>query len=161
MKLFFTALEGEKKLPLTFRSIFSFLKKDRHSIQTSIEKLSEVDVALFECTKPSTAVGYLIEKSLQLNKPTIILYQKNTPPQFLFGSDEVGLIFRSYDSNTLPHALSTALLEAQFMLKKRINFSVSESILHYLRETSKKMGATKSIFLHRLISENTKKTTLI
>jgi len=124
----------------------------------NIKWIKESDVNIFECTLPSLSIGYQIEKSLQYNRPTIILYLKDNIPYFLVGSDEEKLIVKTYNEKNILDVLSSAITDAKYLSDKRFNFFISPSLLNYLNKVSHEMNITKSTFIRNLILEHKKRT---
>lgn len=125
--------------------------------EQKIKSIQEADVCVFEASIPSVSIGYQIRKSLELNKPTVILYFKNNPPHFLLGAKEEKLIVRSYTDRNLKQVVKEVLVEVSKLRDKRFNFFIGTDLLNYLEETSRKMKITKSTFIRNLILEHRKK----
>src|SRR3989338_396003 len=102
------------------------LKRYEQVFDDALAKLREADVNLFECSEQSFTVGYLVQKSLELNKPTVVLYEEiYQPSYFLLGSQDEKLIKKSYKDDTLEIELEKALDEAMNVADKRFNFFIS------------------------------------
>jgi hypothetical protein len=125
--------------------------------EKKIKCIQEADTCVFEASIPSVSIGYQVRKSLELNKPTAVLYFKNNPPHFLLGAEEEKLIFRSYTEHNLKQIVEEILTEANKMRDKRFNFFIGTDLLNYLEETSKNMKITKSTFIRNLILDHKKK----
>lgn len=126
--------------------------------QRKLEHVKEADICVYECSVNSLSIGYLIQKSLDNNKPTIVLYEESSVPHFLSGIEEEKLIVVAYKKNNLSKVLETALIEAKERKDKRFNFFISPKLLAYLERQSKSEGVTKSTFIRNLILEHMKKT---
>jgi hypothetical protein len=125
--------------------------------EKKIKSVQEADVCVFEASIPSVSIGYQIRKSLELNKPTVILYFKNNPPHFLLGAKEEKLIVRGYTDRNLKQVVKEVLAEVSKLRDKRFNFFIGTDLLNYLEEASRKMKITKSTFIRNLILEHRKK----
>lgn len=125
--------------------------------QKKVLELQNSDICIFECSTHSLAIGFMIQKSLEFNKPTIVLYYKDNTPDFLTGIEDDKLIVRSYNDDDIDKVLTTALDEGQNVRDKRFNFFISPKLLAYLENTSRKNGVTKSTFIRNLILEHKKK----
>jgi hypothetical protein len=124
----------------------------------TIENIKSADINVFECSFPSLGIGYQVEKSLQLNKPTIVLYKEGQAPHFLLGIDEDKLILKVIsDGADVSKTLESAVNEARHQADKRFNFFISPSLLTYLEKISKKNNITKSTFIRNLILDHKKK----
>ncbi len=126
----------------------------------SMQALHEADICIFECSVHSLSIGFVIQKSLDFNKPTIVLYYKNNLPHFLMGAQEEKLIVRSYTEHTIKKVLKETLKDARERKDKRFNFFITPKLLHYLEKISKEQGVTKSKFIRSLIFEYMKKNPL-
>lgn len=125
--------------------------------EKTISNIKAADINVFECSFPSLGLGYQVEKSLQLNKPTVILYQKGHTPHFLLGIDEDKLVLKVVNMDNITGSLESAVKEACDKADKRFNFFISPSLLTYLEKASKTNGITKSTFIRNLILEHKRK----
>lgn len=186
MKIFFTAsLRGQSEFGTYYKEIFNLIEKtgaknlDDEILKLSkdyyetiqkqgrvaftdlykrkIKALQQADICIFEGSIPSLSIGYLIEKALDFNKPTIIFYYKNTTPEFIAGIDEEKIILKQYTEDTLQSSFISALEEAKHLQDKRFNFFISPDLLTYLEKASKEEGITKSTFIRNLILQHRKK----
>jgi len=186
MKIFFTAsLRGQADFGKYYKEIFSLIEKEgAKNLDDEILKLSETyydtiqkqgrtafvdlykrkikalqqaDICIFEGSLPSLSIGYLIEKALDFNKPTIIFYYKNNTPEFISGIDEEKIILKQYNETSLQQSFESALTEAKHLQDKRFNFFISPDLLTYLEKASKEEGITKSTFIRNLILQHKKK----
>lgn len=122
--------------------------------------LHEADICIFECSLHSLSIGFIIEKSLNLNKPTIVLYHKDNLPHLLMGVDEEKLLLRNYTDQNIKKVLKETLRAARERKDKRFNFFITPKLLHYLVKISKEQGITKSKFIRSLIFDYMKKNPL-
>ena len=134
--------------------------KNTHSFyfEETITKIKSSDINIFECSIPSLGVGFQVVKSLDYNKPTIVLYQKDNLPHFLAGTQNDKFFLREYTSKNLVNVVTNTIEEAKHAADKRFNFFISPSLLSYLEEESKKFDMTKSAFIRKLIIEHKKKS---
>lgn len=124
----------------------------------TVENIKSADAVVFECTVPSLGIGFQIEKALDYNKPTIVLYTKNHMPNFLAGTENDKLILKEYSASNVVEVITEALEEAKHSSDKRFNFFISPLLLTYLQEESEKSGMTKSAFIRKLILEYKKRS---
>lgn len=132
-------------------------KAQNEYFNQTIETLKSSDINVFECTSPSLGIGFQVEKSLEYNKPTVILYFKGHIPHFFAGTDNEKMILREYTVETAKSVIESSIEDAKHMADKRFNFFISPSLLTYLENASKKKGITKSTFIRNLILEHMKK----
>lgn len=120
-----------------------------------IDHIKSSDVCVFECSFPSLSIGYQIDKSLEYNKPTIILYVKDQLPYFLKGMENDKLIISTYSlSPTFKNELKKILDSAKQIVDKRFNFFITPMLLNYLNSVSNTLGITKSTHIRNLITED-------
>jgi hypothetical protein len=62
--------------------------------EKNMKAINKADITVFESSLPSLSVGYMINKSLEANKPTIVLYLDENYPHFLKGVNEDKLIVK-------------------------------------------------------------------
>jgi predicted DNA binding CopG/RHH family protein len=143
---------------MSYRTAKSSLSK---KTSLGLDKLSrliqEADSCVFEASYPDLSLGYLIARSLELDKPTVILSLKNHRPFFLDQISHEKLIFKTYVEDSLSIAIQEAFAESNLKTDKRFNFFISPNLLIYLNRVSKKLGVTKSTFIRNLIEEYRKK----
>lgn len=137
----------DKKGPKAYSELYS----------RKLESIQQADMCVFECSINSLSIGFQIEKSLEFNKPTLLLYKDDHVPQFLAGINEDKLIITSYNDANLEEKLSDNVSLAQNLREKRFNFFISPALLTYLEEASKKQGITKSTFIRNLLLDHRKK----
>lgn len=125
--------------------------------EKTISYIKQADINIFECSSPSLGLGYQIEKSLQFNKPTIVLYLEGHVPHFLVGVDEDKLVIKVINEKNLLETLTSAINEARNKADKRFNFFISPALLTYLENESRNQNITKSTFIRSLILEHKRK----
>lgn len=187
MKILFTASQrGKKQFGQSYKDIHNFIAKSGYTLiqddilseepeelykalesgdhkkQTEfynkkIDSIQKSDLCVFEVSTHSLSIGFVIQKALEFNKPTIVLYLKDHKPLFFTGVDNEKLILQEYTISNLEKQLSIALQEALHLREKRFNFFISPALLSYLEHTSKKEGVTKSTFIRNLILAHKKK----
>lgn len=188
MKVFFTASQRGKKLYLShYKKIeeiirkmnFTVIEDDLLTLETNefydkfgennrqafvefyekeLEKIKNADINIFDCSFGSLSIGFIIEKSLEFNKPTLVLYYGDNAPFFLAGAQDEKLIIVNYNEKNLEEVLGKNLQIASELRDKRFNFFISPEQLNYLEVSAKKEGITKSLFIRNLILEHRKKS---
>ncbi len=149
---------GNQIIGVDFRSIKSKKASAKVNVdQPEIKLIQEADVCVFEVSAPSLSAGYLIGKTLELNKPVVILYFKNNSPSFFLKMHEEKLIVHQYQASNLEKKVREALLAVKQLKDRRFNFFISADLLTYLEETSRKLKITKSTFIRNLILEHQRK----
>jgi hypothetical protein len=144
------------------RSFYDKLDKGGKNTHTSyfdetVNKIKKADMNIFECSVPSLGIGFQIEKSLDDNKPTIILYMKNSTPHFLAGTQNDKLFLKEYTKENLTQVVAEAIEEAKHAADKRFNFFISPSLLSFLEEESRRFDMTKSAFIRKLLLDHKKR----
>ncbi|MEI6533551.1 MAG: hypothetical protein WCO06_06995, partial [Candidatus Roizmanbacteria bacterium] len=94
-----------------------------------MNNIKSADVNVFECSIPSLGLGYQVQKSIDFNKPTIVLYEGENLPHFLAGSQDDRFIMKKYTQDNLKKVLEEALEEAKERSDKRFNFFISPKLL--------------------------------
>lgn len=160
-ELGYTQLDDEL-INQKIRNFYDELEKKGRDAYVDLYKrkmrlIHEADICVFECSLHSLSIGFVIEKSIDLNKPTIALYYKDNLPHFLMGVDEEKLFIKSYTENNIKKVLKETLKDARERKDKRFNFFITPKLLLYLEKISKEQGVTKSKFIRSLIFEYMKK----
>lgn len=122
----------------------------RHSLKV-IKSVQMADICVFEVTCHSIGVGFCIEKSLEMNKPTVVLYFENNRPIFLSGVDDEKLLVREYTNGNYKKVIREALKIARERRDRRFNFFISPKLLEYIEKASSAEGISKSKFIRNLI----------
>lgn len=123
----------------------------RKGLTRFVENTNKADICVFEVSFQSLGTGYLIDKAIENNKPTIVLYRGNRKPHLLSVLDSEKLLIFHYDDKNYKKVVTKALKEAREKRDKRFNFFLSPKLLSYIANESKKQGITKSKFLRDLI----------
>jgi hypothetical protein len=119
-----------------------------------VESIQSADICIFESSTPSFGIGYLIQKALSNQKPTIVLFHKEIKSYLLSGLDDEKLIVKTYTEKNYKKVLKECLEWAKERRDKRFNFFISPKLLDYLEQVSKKNGITKSKFIRDLIVDH-------
>jgi hypothetical protein len=122
--------------------------------EKNMKAINKADVTIFESSLPSLSVGYMINKSLEANKPTIVLYLDENYPHFLKGVNEDKLIVKRYQEDNLEKTVKEAIKIAAQKTDKRFNFFIDSELLSYLANAARAQKITKSTFLRNLIVEH-------
>ncbi len=183
MKIFFTATyQGAKQFGEYYKMIYEeikrlgyehlddevvnityegYLKKMEagRSAQVSnyhetIDFIQKADICVLETSVHSLGLGYIVQKSLEMAKPTVVLYYKDNIPYFLQGIEDEKLIVQSYDEKNLKKVLKKVFESAREKRDKRFNFFLSPKLLNYLEQASTTRGVTKSKLLRDMIVQH-------
>ncbi|NTU47333.1 hypothetical protein HGA88_06965 [Candidatus Roizmanbacteria bacterium] len=122
-----------------------------NNYKLKMKQIQAADVCIFEVSNHSLGVGFMIERSIQLNKPTIVLYYKQNKPYFISGVEDDKLILKSYNDKNLKKIVKDTLELAKERRDKRFNFFLSPKLLEYLERASSREGVTKSKLIRDMI----------
>ncbi len=125
--------------------------------QDMVDSIAKADFCIFEASVSSSGVGFLIDKSLSLSKPTIILFYQEQKSFLLPGVGDEKMSIFVYDETNYRQVIARAVDFAVNMRDKRFNFFINPNLLEYLVTVSKQKGVTKSQFIRSLILEHMKK----
>jgi hypothetical protein len=130
---------------------------NRHHEET-IRSIRRADVCIFEASQHSLSVGYLVNYSLDLGKPVIILARDNDAP-FMFKSIKSERLFFVFykDNKDLKRKLKRALEKAASRIDVRFNFFITPQLLSYLDWIAGKKRIPRSVYLRNLIEEDMKR----
>src|SRR3989344_5417679 len=154
MKIFFTASQrGKKYFQQQYEKIYDVIEKQGHKhLETSFLKIKpkdfyielekkgikgyndyyasnvslirKADFTIFECSLPSLSIGYMIQLSIDLNKPTVILYFESNTPHFLINTQVEKMIVFNYKNNNINEVIKKATSEVKRKSDKRFNFFI-------------------------------------
>lgn len=135
-----------------------YIKKMKKGIHAQVENYKETlnfiksaDICILETSAHSLGLGYIVQKSLELGKPTIVLYYEDNTPFFLAGIKDEKLILKSYTGKNLKRILKQSITLAKERRDKRFNFYLSTKLLEYVENLSKEEGVTKSKTMRDII----------
>ena len=81
--------------------------------KSNIKNLHSSDINFFEVSIHSLSVGFMINKSIEINKPTIALYLKGNNPLFLSGIEGDKFIILRYCESNLERIVKESLEKAK------------------------------------------------
>ncbi len=163
MRIFFLSSEIERSEDLSQSLIFQAIESLGYTITSQKPSSQEVtfaqlihksDTCIFEVNKPNYEVGHWIEYALQVGKPTILLFLDEHAPTIYQEIEDEKLLLQRYSPETCQNAIRTMCEVARDRRDKRFNFFLSPRLLHYVEETSKAQGVTKSKLLRDMISSH-------
>lgn len=165
-----------EKDPKLYELIYSCLKKSNKLVDSSVmkwikkgftkmsdyseiyTKVKKADVLIVEVSGHSMSLGYLIGKSLEMNKPVIALYEEGVNKLlFLKWMNTDKVTFCPYNRKNVCVEINSALKKAEKMVDIRFNFFITSSILAYLDWVANKRMLPRSVFLRNLIEREMKK----
>lgn len=134
---------------------FSEKKLSQHHKET-VKDIKEADICVFEASVHSLSVGYLVNLSLDLGKPVVVLVKEKVPPLVFQSIKSENLFFASYNRENLGKKLKSVLGRAAENTDVRFNFFVTPKILAYLDWLSKKKRLPRAVYLRNLIEKDIK-----
>jgi 2'-deoxynucleoside 5'-phosphate N-hydrolase len=136
------------KSPLKFKKI-NYIE--------SVNSVKKADIIFMEVSGHSMSMGYLVGKALEMNKPVIVLHNKQHVPNYIKGISDQKLIISEYGEENVEVIMGKALKKASGMIDVRFNFFVNSKILNYLDWVAHKKMLPRSVFLRNLIEKEIKK----
>ncbi len=124
---------------------------------TTIDCIKKSDICVLETSAHSLGLGFIVQKCLEMSKPTVVLYNESNTPYFLAGIMDEKMIVKSYNEKNLKKVVKESLDNARERRDKRFNFFLSPKLLDYLEVASKKEGVTKSKLIRDLIVDHMRK----
>lgn len=135
---------------------YSLERINKHYKDT-IDDLRKADVIVAEVSMHSMAMGYLINKALELSKPTLCLYTKGKKPFFLSGIKDPNLVNLEYSGNSINDVIDDAFDYFSGRQDKRFNLMLSPKMVNFLNDLSKKRKIPKSQIIRNTIFDLMKK----
>jgi 2'-deoxynucleoside 5'-phosphate N-hydrolase len=133
------------------------LKVKKINYIDSVNSVKKADIIFMEVSGHSMSMGYLVGKALEMNKPVIVLHNKQHVPNYIKGISDQKLIISEYDEGNVETIMGKALKKASGMIDVRFNFFVNSKILNYLDWVAHKKMLPRSVFLRNLIEKEIKK----
>ena len=85
--------------------------------KNNLKNLHLSDINIFEVSIHSLSIGFMINKSIEINKPTIALYLKGNNPLFLSGIESDRFVITSYNKSNLEKIVKKSLEKAKKLKK--------------------------------------------
>ena len=120
---------------------------------SSIKAVMNSKIIALEVTTNSFTQGFLLQKALELNKPVIAFYQKDSVPIFAEGIKSDLLQLVEYDQYNLVDTIKDSIKIAKENSECRFNFYLNYDLLNYLKYISKKHNKSKSAFVREMLEE--------
>lgn len=114
------------------------------------------DICIFETTYPSTGVGYLVNQSLKMEKPCIILFKKGNEPFMLDPVESEKIILTEYTMESLKDDLLRSIDYAGQLCNLKFNLFISPEINNYLIWSSQKKSLSKSHIVREILRKHIK-----
>lgn len=118
-----------------------------------IKAIKRSDVVVLELSTNSFTQGFILQKSIEMNKPVIALHLPNASSVFLkgFTSELVQLV--EYEKANLSDVLKQSINIARERTEARFNFYITPKIYNYLKWASKKHKQSKSAFVRTMLQK--------
>jgi len=126
------------------------------SFKEAISSIKEAEICVFEASLHSLSVGYLINYSLELGKPVIVLTQRDETDYLFKGIKSDSFFFIHYNADDLEKKLEKALEEARSRIDIRFNFFITPKLLSYLDWVASERRIPRSVYLRNLIDRELK-----
>lgn len=124
----------------------------------AIEGIKKADICVFEASRHSLSVGYLINYSLNLGKPTVVLSQSESVSEIFKKLNLPRLIFVHYKNlDELKRNLKRVIRKAAAQVDIRFNFFITPSLLSYLDWIASKRKIPRAVYLRGLIEKDMEK----
>jgi hypothetical protein len=133
------------------------LETKKENYKETLQDIGKADIIVMEISGHSMSMGYILSKTLEMNKPVIALYTADAQPIFVAGINNPKLILKEYKPDNMEKIIWDSLKEAKGLIDMRFNFFVSPKILNYLDWVGQKRMIPKSVFLRNLIEREMKK----
>jgi hypothetical protein len=133
------------------------LETKKENYKETLQDIGKADIIIMEISGHSMSMGYILSKTLEMNKPVIALYTADAQPIFVAGINNPKLILKEYRPDNMEKIIWDSLKEAKGLIDMRFNFFVSPKILNYLDWVGQKRMIPKSVFLRNLIEREMKK----
>jgi len=131
---------------------YSLEEIDQH-YQNTLTNLKKAYVIVVEVSIHSLSMGYLINKGIELSKPTLCLYSKGNAPFFLSGIHDPNLVVSEYTYESIDDVISDAFDYFSGNQDKRFNLMLSPQMINFLNDYSKKNKMSKAQIIRKAINE--------
>lgn len=121
---------------------------------TLSKHLKNADIVVIDATIHSLTMGYYIKMALDLDKPTIVLYQPGSKPYYFSAIQNDRLQILEYTSETLPMVLKGGLDYAREDINIRFNLFLTSDLYNYLKWAAKQEELQSSSFIRNLLVQH-------
>jgi len=142
---------------LCFNETFFQLPKNKwpDHYKKAVSSLQRADVAVFEVTVSSLAIGQLLQQAILLGKPVIALHTQAYNPIFLGGAEDIEsrLQVLEYSLENVREVVKDALDYAQVWLDFRFTMILDSEIKIHLDKVTEN-GINRSEYIRNLIKKD-------
>ena len=131
-------------------------QKQKYFDETT-NSIAIADISIFEASTPSIGVGHLINFSVSVEKPTIVLYLKEKKPFMLEFSTFPNLFLKEYKSDSYDSVkevisqISTEFADTRIF---NICLTLQRKTINRMSEISKKYNIDRSALIEKLVNEH-------
>ncbi|MGI5827559.1 MAG: hypothetical protein ACOX6V_00890 [Patescibacteria group bacterium] len=124
-----------------------------HHTNKNISDIKEADMAIFEASTQSLGVGFLINRALELEKPTLVLHIPDRTPLFIEGIENERLRVMEYTKANLRTILEQEIMELTKLIDQRFTMLLSTDLVNHLDDVAEK-GIPRSEYIRNLIKKD-------
>lgn len=130
--------------------------REKHFSET-MNHIQNSDVVVVEASIHSLAIGYIVERALNLSKQVIVLYADNKEPFFFSGSINERLQVIDYTMETMVPSLKEAFNYAQNAQDIRFNMIFSSKLNNFIKKVAETKNISRASYIRSLINEQMEK----
>lgn len=121
--------------------------------KVTMNHVKNADAVIAEVTTHSMSMGYIVNKTLELNKPAIVLHLPGFKPFFFGGIENEKLLVCEYTPETIDEVIKNAFKFIDTKSDVRFNFYLPSNQIEFLDTIGKDKKLTRSAVLRQIISE--------
>lgn len=125
-------------------------RRKRYFLET-MKNIRKSDVVVVEASIHSLAIGYIVEKALDLSKHVIVFHTKNNEPFFFSGNDNERLQIIEYSTEDISMLLHDAFDYASNLRNMRFNIIFSNQMYNFLTKSAEDKNISKASYIRSLI----------
>ena len=130
---------------------FNNTRRKKYFLET-MKNIRKSDVVVVEASIHSLAIGYIVEKALELSKHVIVFHTKNNEPFFFSGNDNERLQIIEYSNENILVLLKDALDYASSLRNIRFNIIFTNQMFNFLNKSAKEKNISKASYIRSLIN---------
>lgn len=124
--------------------------REKYFLKT-MSNIQSSDVVIVEASIHSLAIGYIVEKALELSKQVIVLYTQNNEPFFFSGNTNERLQLIEYSLENISMLLKEAIDYAYNGQDVRFNMIFTNKMNNFVKKTAKSQNISKASYIRSLI----------
>lgn len=138
--------------------------QNEKELSNHYKKLKGCDLIIAECSHPSISVGYGVALLLQIGKPLVILYKKDSEGfeigiSALVSEKQDTVSISEYDDDNVSKVLEYSIATIDQHVDRRFTIIFPPQLMNQLQKMAQSKKVAKAVFIRQLIEKELLKLT--